>query len=203
MKKIKALFTDIGGVLLTNGWDHIGRERAVIKFNLNKDEVNERHHLTYDTFELGKIDLNTYLKRTVFYEKRNFTRKEFKNFMFTQSVAFPDMIELVKSVKEKNKLRTVVVSNESKELNDYRIKKFRLKEIIDGFISSSYVAMRKPDEGIFKMALGVSQSEPDEVVYIDDRMMFVEIAVSLGINGIHHTDYESTVAKLKKYKLKV
>ncbi len=203
MKKIKALFTDIGGVLLTNGWDHVGREKAVEKFNLNKEEVNERHHLTYDTFELGKIDLTTYLKRTVFYEKRNFTEKEFKDFMFALSVPFPEMIELVRNIKAENNLRTLVISNESKELNNYRIKKFKLKEIIDGFISSSYVNMRKPDEGIFRMALDISQYAPDEVVYLDDRMMFVEIAVSLGINGIHHIDLESTTTKLKEFGLKI
>lgn len=203
MKKIKALFTDIGGVILTNGWDHVGREKAILKFNLDKEEVNERHHLTYDTFELGKIDLTTYLKRTVFYQKRNFTQKEFKDFMFSLSTPFPDMINLVREVKAKNNLRTLVISNESKELNNYRIKKFKLKEIIDGFISSSYVNMRKPDEGIFRMALDISQYEPDEVVYLDDRMMFVEIANSLGINGIQHTDIESTKQKFQYFGLKI
>ncbi|MBS1492262.1 MAG: HAD hydrolase-like protein [Bacteroidetes bacterium] len=205
MKKIKALFTDIGGVILTNGWDHICREKAIVKFKLepDKEEINERHHLTYDTFELGKIDLTTYLKRTVFYQKRNFTQKEFKDFMFLLSTPFPDMINLIREVKSKNNLRTLVISNESKELNNYRIKKFRLKEIIDGFISSSYVNMRKPDEGIFRMALDISQYEPDEVVYMDDRMMFVEIANSLGINGIQHTDIESTKQKLQSFGLKI
>lgn len=203
MKKIKALFTDIGGVILTNGWDHIGRDKAIAKFNLDKEEVNERHHLTYDTFELGKIDLTTYLRRTVFYQKRNFTQKEFKDFMFSLSTPFPDMINLIREVKAKNNLRTLVISNESKELNNYRIKKFKLKEIIDGFLSSSYVNMRKPDEGIFRMALDISQYEPDEVVYLDDRMMFVEIANSLGINGIQHTDIESTKIKLQSFGLKI
>ena len=203
MKKIKALFTDIGGVILSNGWDHIGREKAVHKFNLNKDEVNERHHLTYDTYEIGKIDLNTYLKRTVFYKKRNFTVKEFKEFMFAQSVSYPHMMKFIKDLKIKNNLRTIAVSNEAKELNNYRIKKFKLKEIIDAFVSSSYVHFRKPDEDIFKVALDVAQFEPDEVVYLEDRMMFVEVANSLGINGIHHTDYASTVYKLAEFGLKV
>jgi len=203
MKKIKALFTDIGGVILSNGWDHTGREKAVAKFNLNKDEINERHHLTYDTYELGKIDLNTYLKRTVFYKKRSFTVKEFKDFMFAQSVSYPHMIQLLKEIKAKNNLRTIAVSNEAKELNNYRIKKFRLKEVIDAFVSSSYVHFRKPDEDIFKLALDVAQFHPDEVVYLEDRMMFVEVAGSLGINAIHHTDYASTVFKLKEYGIKL
>lgn len=203
MKKIKALFTDIGGVILSNGWDHIGREKAVEKFNLNKDEINQRHHLTYDTFELGKIDLNTYLKRTVFYKKRKFTVKEFKDFMFAQSVSYPHMIKMIKELKAKNNLRTIAVSNEAKELNNYRIKKFKLKEIIDAFISSSYVHFRKPDVDIFKIALDVAQFEPDEVVYLEDRMMFVEVASSLGINAVHHTDYASTVYKLANFGLKV
>lgn len=203
MNKINALFTDIGGVLLTNGWDTNSRNKAIEKFDLSadKDEIAERHHLCFDTYEMGKTSLNDYLDKAFFFKERKFTKKEFKDFMFEQSKPFDDMLGMVSQIKQKYNVRTAVVSNEGRELNDYRIKKFGLSLFIDAFISSSYVHLRKPDEDIFKMALDIMHVHPKEVVYIDDRMLFVEIAEKVGINGIHHTDYQSTLKKLSEHNL--
>jgi putative hydrolase of the HAD superfamily len=137
---ISTLFVDIGGILLTNAWDNHIRKHAADKFGLNYDEMNERHHLTFDTYEDGKLNLDEYLNRIVFYQERPFSRQEFKAFMYAQSQPFPEMIELVRRLKAQYSLRVAAVS----------------------------------------------------VVYIDDRPMFVEVAQSLGIQGIVHTDYEST-----------
>jgi len=190
--KITTLFVDIGGVLLTNGWDRYSRRDAVEKFNLDYDELNERHHLTFDTYEEGKLSLDEYLDRVVFYEDRPFTKQDFRDFMFEQSEAHSEMIQYIRDLKESNGLRITIVSNEGRELNDYRISTFDLHEFVDAFISSSFVHYRKPDEDIFRMALDVSQVDPEEVVYIDDRKLFVQIAGDLGINGIHHKGLDST-----------
>lgn len=190
--EIKTLFLDIGGVLLTNGWDHKARRRAVDKFNLNYDEVNERHHLTFDTYEEGKLGLDEYLERVIFYEARPFTQKEFKDFMFSQTKPFPDMIDYVRALKSRHHLKTVAVSNEGRELNEFRIRKFGLDELIDAFISSSFVHYRKPDKDIFRIALDISQTAPRQVVYLDDRLMFVEVARQAGIRAIHHEKFDAT-----------
>ncbi len=200
---ITTFFLDIGGVLLTDGWNRKARAEAVSVFGLNKDEVDERHHLTYDTYESGKISLDTYLDRIVFYQKRDFSHHEFKEFMFAQSKPFDDMIALVKNLKEKYKLKIVVVSNEGRELTEYRIKKFKLGSFVDFFISSSFVHFRKPDTDIFNLALDVAQVLPDEVVYIEDRPLFVQVGRSLGLQGIQHEGLESTIEKLKKYGLEL
>lgn len=190
--EIKTLFLDIGGVLLTNGWDHNARRRAVDKFKLDYDEVNERHHLTFDTYEAGKLKLDEYLKRVIFYKARSFTQKEFKDFMFSQTQAFPDMIDFIRALKSHYHLKTVAVSNEGRELNEFRIRKFGLDELIDAFISSSFVHYRKPDEDIFRIALDISQTAPRQVVYLDDRLMFVEVARKVGIRAIHHAGLDAT-----------
>lgn len=195
-KKIKAIFTDIGGVLLNNGWDRNKRALAVSTFGLDAEELNERHHLTFDTYESGKITLDQYLDRTVFYTTRDFTKADFKEFMYAQSAAIPEMIELIKDLKEKYQLHIVVVSNEGRELNDHRIRHFGLNQFVDAFISSSFVHIRKPDEDIFKLALDIAQMHPQEVVYLDDRPMFVQVAGLLGIKGIIHTDHDSTKKQL-------
>ncbi|HUX93457.1 MAG TPA: HAD-IA family hydrolase [Ignavibacteriaceae bacterium] len=199
--KITTLFLDVGGVLLTNGWDRKARYLAVKKFKLDLEEINERHHLTFDTYEAGKLNLNEYLDRVVFYEKRNFTKEDFENFMFTQSNALPKMIDFINSLKKKFNLKVTAVSNEGRELTEYRIKQFKLNEIFDSFVASSFVHFRKPDVDIYKIALDISQVMPQQVAYLDDRLMFVQVARSLGIKGIHHKSLSSTREQLAKLGL--
>jgi putative hydrolase of the HAD superfamily len=200
---IKTIFTDIGGVLLTNGWDREARKKAIELFNLDPLETEERHHLTFDTYEVGKLTLDEYLQRLVFYKKRNFTQKDFIMFMYKQSKPFPEMIALLQELKKKYNLKIAVVSNEGRELNNYRIKKFGLNTFIDFFISSSFVHFRKPDADIFKLAVDVAQCPKKELLYIDDRPLFVQVATAEGIRGIIHNDYESTVIKLKSFGLEL
>ena len=198
---ITTLFLDIGGVLLTNGWDRKARKKAVEKFKLDEEEINERHHLTFDTYEAGKLDLKEYMHRVIFYEKRNFSSEEFKEFMFSQSQKLPDMIEYISALKKKYELNVTAVSNEGRELTEHRIKTFELNKLFDAFIASSFVHFRKPDVDIYKIALDVSQSEPQNVLYLDDRQMFIEVAETLGIKGIHHKSFETTKTELASYGL--
>lgn len=189
---ITTLFLDVGGVLLTNGWDRKARQRAAETFKLDLAEMNDRHAITFDTYETGKLSLEDYLTRVVFYEKRMFSRDEFKAFMFERSQRLPDMIEYVQALKARYKLRVAVVSNEGRELTEHRVRKFRLADVAEFFIFSCYAHLRKPDVDIFRLALDVAQVEPARVAYLDDRPMFAEVATSLGIHGIHHTDYTTT-----------
>jgi putative hydrolase of the HAD superfamily len=198
---ITALFLDVGGVLLTNGWDEGLRKRAADTFALDFTEMNHRHHLTYDTYESGKLGLDAYLKRVVFYEPRSFSMEEFKTFMYAQSQPYPEMIALVRELKLRYRLKIAVVSNEGRELTAYRIQTFKLAEFADVFISSCFVHFRKPDEDIYRMALDISQVPPAQMVYIDDRAMFVEVVQGLGLRGIHHTGYESTKRELENLGL--
>ena len=200
---VTALFLDIGGVMLTNGWDRKAREAAAKKFNLDLDELNDRHRMTFDTYEAGKLNLDEYLKRAVFYEPRPYTIEDFRAFMFDQSQAYPEMIELVRGLKAKYGLRIAVVNNEGRELNEHRIKAFKLYEFVDFFISSCFVHFRKPDVDIWKVALDIAQVPRANVVYIDDRNMFVQVAESLGLRGITHNykNVEQTKQALAKWGL--
>jgi putative hydrolase of the HAD superfamily len=206
MKKsssITALFLDIGGVLLTDGWGHESRKLAAKAFNLNPEEMENRHNQAFDTYELDKLTLEEYLSRVVFYQKRSFTRAQFRKFMFAQSKPYPKMIELVHLLKAQYGLKIVVVSNEARELNSHRIRKFKLDGFVDFFISSCFVHLRKPDADIFRAALDIAQVPANQVVYIENLSMFVHVAEDLGIRGILHTNYESTRTKLFALGLKV
>jgi len=193
---VTALFVDIGGVLLTNGWDRPMRKRAAGTFGLDYAEMDERHHLTFDTYEEGKLSLDEYLGRVVFYEPRPFTVERFKNFMFEQSQAYPATIGFLGGLKKLHQLKIVAVSNEGRELTTFRTAKFHLGEIIDSFVVSCFVHCRKPDPDIYHIALDIAQVSPASVLYLEDRAMFVEVARSLGIRGVQHTDLTKTRAGL-------
>jgi putative hydrolase of the HAD superfamily len=204
MKKatgITCVFLDIGGVLLTDGWDHLARRRAAKNFQLEWDEMENRHQLTFEIFEEGKITLEEYLGLVVFHQKRSFTRNQFRRYMFAQSKPFPEMIELVTKLKLNLGLKIAIVSNEARELNAYRIDKFGLDRLVDCFISSCFVHIRKPDADIFRMALDIAQVQPAQAVFIDNTPMFVQIAEGLGIQGILHTECNSTRSKLSQLGL--
>jgi putative hydrolase of the HAD superfamily len=199
--KPAALFFDVGGVLLTNGWDRPARERAARAFDLPFEEMEERHRLNFDTYELGKLALEDYLSRTVFYRKRSFKPAQFRRFMFAQSKPYPPMIGLARDLKAKYGLKIVVVSNEGRELNSERIRRFGLNGFVDFFITSCYVRLRKPDADIFRLALDACQMPIERIVYIENTAMFVRVAESLGIRSILHKDYESTRVELASFGL--
>ena len=204
MKKsvsITALFIDIGGVLLTDGWSHETGKLAAKRFGLNFDELNKRHREALDTYELGNLTFEEYLNLVVFYEKRPFTPAQFRKFIFAQSKPYPEMIALVRQLKIKYGLKIVAVSNEGRGLNEYRIQNFKLNEFIDFFISSCFVHLRKPDADIFRLALDTAQVPADQVLYIENTPMFVEVAESLGIRSVLHTDYKSTRKNLASFGL--
>jgi putative hydrolase of the HAD superfamily len=200
---IACLFLDIGGVLLTNGWDHHARKRAATHFKLDWAEMQERHELNFETHEEDKTTFKEYLDRVVFYQKRPFTRPEFRRFMFAQSKPCAGMIELVRNLKAKYRLKIVVVSNEARELNAYRIRQFKLAGFVDAFVSSCFVHLRKPDADIYRLALDIAQTPIGQIIYIENTPMFVQIAENLGIRSILHTDYKSTCEKLASFGLQV
>ena len=204
MKKplpITTLFVDVGGVLLTDGWDHLARKRAARHFKLNWAEMDQRHRLVFETHEEGKLSFEEYLGWVVFFEKRPFTRNQFREFMFAQSKPYTKMLGLVAQLKAQHGLKVVVISNESREVNAFRIRTFRLDRLVDTFISSCFVGMRKPDVEIFRLALDLAQAMPERSVFIDNTPMFVQVAQRMGIRSILHVDYQSTSTKLNSMGL--
>ena len=200
-RPITTLFVDIGGVLLNNGWDHIARKKVAKHFNLNWPEMDQLHRMAFETHEEGRLTFEEYLSLVVFYRKRSFTRAQFQRYMCQLSTSFPEMIELIRQLKVRYGLKVVAVSNEARVVNDYRIHTFKLDGLVDSFISSCFVHIRKPDAEIFRLALDIAQTPVRQVVYIENTPMFVEVAEGLGIRSILHTDYTSTCAKLASFGL--
>lgn len=194
MTKFKILFSDIGGVLLSNGWGHESREAAAKHFNFDYEEMKYLHDFIFNVYEIGKITLDEYLNIVVFHKARPFSKDDFIKFMLSCSVELPDMLSwLINWKKEHSDVKVISINNEPRELNRYRIEKFGLHRFFDAFVSSCEVGMRKPDPGIFILALGIGQIKPSECLYFDDRKMLVEAAAKTGIVAHHHTTFAETI----------
>jgi putative hydrolase of the HAD superfamily len=197
---LKILFFDIGGVLLSNGWGHESRILAAEKFGLNYKEMDQLHNFIFNVYEIGSVNLDQYLDTVIFNHPRDFVREDFKEFMYSQSVELPGMLAWLKEWKKDCGFRIISINNEGKELNDYRVQKFKLHTCFDAFISSCEVGMRKPDPSIFKLAMGIAQATPSQCVYFDDRIMFSNMAKTLGLRAFQHTSFESTKEILEDLK---
>ena len=198
--EIKTLFLDIGGVLLTNGWGHESRYKAIEKFGLDKEEVEERHQIAFDTYEIDKITFDDYLNEVIFYKDRTFSKETFIAFMFEQSQALDGCIDFFKQLKQRHHLKVIAVSNEGRELNEYRISQFKLDELFDAYISSCYVRLHKPDKSMLQMACDVSHTLPAHALYIDDRLLLVEVAASFGLQTLHFQGLEPAKEFIKTCK---
>ena len=198
--RIKVLFFDVGGVLLNNGWGHQSRQEAATLFDLNYEEMDVLHDFIFNVYEMGKITLDDYLDVVVFNHPRSFSKQDFKDFMFAQSVELPGFLPWLKAWKKTCGYRVISINNEGRELNNYRIQKFGLHDCFDAFISSCEVGMRKPDPGIFNLAMGIAQVSPEECVYFDDRLMLTKSAQKLGIRSFHHQEFATTQQILQELK---
>ena len=198
MTTIRALFWDVGGVLLTNAWDHTQRSQALKHFQLEEEEFRDRHEMVVSSFERGKITLDEYLDRTVFYRPRPFPREAFRDFMFSLSQPYPEVLQFAQGLGDSGRYFMGTINNESRELNYDRLDKFALRKIFRLFVSSCFVGLRKPESGIYHLALEITQIPAQECCFIDDRALNLECAAKLGMHTIEMDGLPQLRAGLKK-----
>ena len=201
MAEIRALFWDIGGVLLTNAWDHEERDQAIARFQLEKTELEARHKELFVAFEEGKFSLDEYLERAVFYKPRTFTAEEFKEFMRSLSKPNHEALEIARGLSAKYPMATI--NNESREFNEYRIRTFGLRNCFHVFVSSCYVGVRKPGERIYRLALDLTQRSAEECCFIDDRPVNIEGAAKVGMQTVLMQNADQLRNDLKRLGVKV
>jgi putative hydrolase of the HAD superfamily len=182
--RVSAIFWDVGGVLLSNAWDRTQRRRALEHFALDEVEFEDRHEMLVSSFERGKITLEDYLDRTVFYRPRSFTPDQFKQYMFELSQPCQPVLDLARSIRKSAKCLMGTINNESEELNSYRIETYGLRDIFQVFVTSCFVGLRKPEAGIYRMALEITQKPAAECCFVDDRPLNLEAAAHLGMRVI-------------------
>ena len=199
----RVLFSDIGGVLGTNGWDGSVRETICAHFQLDSEEIAERHHLMFDSYERGHLTFEQYLRHVFFYEPRSFTLEAVRDLAYEQSVPWPENIAFFAKIKQINQLKLGLISNEGQGITEHRVEKFKLRELADFMLVSHFVHMRKPDPEIWKLALHLVQTEPQQCIYIDDRPMFADCAADLGFSAIHFQSLDQTAQALQAFGLAV
>lgn len=185
MSAITTLFFDVGGVFLTNGWDHEARERAAAHFSYDYESVERRHQPLFEEFDCGSLSLDEYLDQAVFFEDRSFGREDFVHFMEQQSQAYGSSLDVLQRLADTGRYLLFTINNESFALNQYRIKTFGLDKYFTAFLSSCYLGVTKPNQKIFKKALWITQRNSEECLFIDDREENVTAARTCGIRGIH------------------
>jgi putative hydrolase of the HAD superfamily len=190
--RFRILYTDIGGVLGTNGWDGPLRRKVAARFDIDIDEIEPRHHLMFDSYERGFMSFEDYLRHVFFGTPRDFTMEEIRDFTYEQSVPWRENIDFFRRVKEANGLKLALISNEGRGITEHRVGKFGLREFADFLVISHCVRLRKPDREIWQLALNLAQATPRESIYVDDREMFVKVAAELGFTAVHHVSLEST-----------
>lgn len=195
---VRALFWDVGGVLLTNAWDHTERAEALEHFHLDADEFRARHEPLVADFECGKLTLDQYLDRTVFYRDRPFTRAEFRDYMFSLSKQLPGMLDFAQSLSDSGNYFMGTINNESRELNNYRIETFAMRKIFRVFFSSCYVGLRKPEPRIYQLALEATQFPAEECCFIDDRAENLEAPSKMGMHTIEMKGLKQLQGELDK-----
>ncbi len=196
--KFRVLYSDIGGVLGTNGWDANLRKKIASHFKVDLNEIEPRHHLTFDSYERGYMAFDDYLRRVFFSSPRAFTVADVREYTYSQSIAWPENMDLFRTVKQKNQLKLALISNEGSDLTQHRVHKFGLRDLADFMIFSYFVHFRKPDREIWQLALNLAQATPAESLYVDDREMLVDVAEEMGFTAIHHVSLESTREKFQK-----
>ena len=185
---ITTIFFDIGGVLLTDGWGHDSRRAAAEKFGLDWDEYSDRHEKVGHAIETNRMSLEQYLDRAIFYRPREFSREEFRAFIFAQSQPKPESIAIVAQLADSKNHFLATINNEVLELNLYRLEHFGLRRYFRVFFSSCFLGLRKPDEAIYRLALQVTQEAPANCIFIDDREVNLECPRELGLNTILFRD---------------
>jgi putative hydrolase of the HAD superfamily len=198
LSAIHAIFWDVGGVLLTNAWDHTERAAALAHFQLDEQEFHGRHEMVVSSFERGKITLDEYLDRTVFYRPRPFTREAFRDLMFSLTRPFPEVLKFARSLSDSGKYFMGTINNESRELNVYRIEKYELRRMFRVFISSCFVGLRKPERDIYRLALETTQIPAEQCCFVDDRALNLECAATLGMQTIQMQALEQLRGDLAK-----
>jgi putative hydrolase of the HAD superfamily len=203
MPRITTLFWDIGGVILTNGWDRGSRKEAADAFHLDWEEFQDRHDLSFPAFDAGQISLNEYLDRTLFYRSSQIYPRRVHGLHVCPVQGVPGSRAILDACVQTQKYFVGAINNEPLELNQYRIEAFNLRKSFQVFFSSCYVHSRKPEDGIFRIALAVTQRQPEECVFIDDRPLNLESPRRLGFSVIHYQSPDQLRTNLRSLQVEV
>jgi len=184
---IRTVFWDVGGVILTNGWDLTQRTRVLSRLGVDLEAYEEIHERVNYYWERGLINAEDFFMQTVLRTnpKLNLTFDLLWPQVCAESkVLHAECLDILAELKEQRKFRLATLNNESRELNEHRLNAFKLRSLFDYFICSGYVHEMKPNPGIYRSAIDISGYAPERALFIDDKPENCEAAISLGMQAI-------------------
>ncbi len=195
-----AILFDVGGVLLTNGWDHTERQAAYAHFGLNEAEVAEieaRHAGPYDLLERDALTLDEFLAEVIFFKARGFTAEDFQRVMLEQSKLLGDSgLAVLRELAGHGDWLLGLLNNESRALHQFRMDRFGIAAYVDVQLSSCYLGLRKPEAAMYQRAVDILGCGPERILFIDDRTVNTSAAEELGITAIVFTGEASLRLRL-------
>jgi putative hydrolase of the HAD superfamily len=197
MKPITTIFFDIGGVCLSNGWDHEQRQVLAQQLGFDYPSFDSRHRQVVDSLERGQLTLEEYLRWTLFYEPRTFSMQQAIDAIERLSTPFDETLAIVRALRDSGNYLLATLNNESRELNEYRIERFGLRDLFSAFFSSCYLGLLKPQPEHYRRAMQITQCPAEQCLFIDDRPMNIEVARILGMQPIQFTGADQLTADLR------
>jgi putative hydrolase of the HAD superfamily len=197
-----AILFDVGGVMLTNGWDHVERAAVLKHFSLDRAAFEARHEKPYDALERDTIDMYAYLETTIFHEPRTFTPDDFIAVMKSQSVPIPsNAMGVLREISTSCKFLVGVLNNESRLLHEYRMEKYGLEPYLEIQLSSCYLGMRKPDADIYRRAIDIVGRPANRILFIDDRAANAQAARDAGMHAIQFLGEDQLRAQFRELEI--
>ena len=203
---IRTIFWDIGGVVLTNGWDKGQRSRVLSRLGVNLEAYEEVHERANYYWERGLMTAKEFFAQTVLQANPHLDltfETLWPQVCAESKVLHAECLDMLSELKEQGSYRLATLNNESRELNEYRLDAFKLRSLFDYFICSGYVHEMKPLPGIFRSAIDVSGFAARTALFIDDKSENCAAAEALGMHVICFKTPRQLCTELAGYGIQV
>jgi HAD superfamily hydrolase (TIGR01509 family) len=203
---IRTIFWDLGGVVLTNGWDPGQRKRVLSRLGVNLEAYEELHDRANYYWERGLLTAKDFFSQTVLLPnpKLDLTFDMlWPQVCAASKVLHPECLDMLAELKQMGRYRIATLNNESRELNEYRLDAFKLRSLFDYFICSGYVHEMKPNLGIYKSAIDISGFAASSALFIDDKPENCAAAEAVGMHAIRFESPAQLCTALVEYGIQL
>jgi len=202
---IEVILYDLGNVILP--FSHFQIAEKLSRFSQRIEFQNPAKIFSYlfdfekgavNGYEVGKVSSLEFFQSLKEFFKLSLSFEEFIpiwNDIFLENQEVSQTI-----LSQKGKWKLGLLSNTNPLHFDYVLKKFPILRTFDKWILSHEVGFKKPRVEIFKRAIEWANVTPPKILFIDDMKEHVEVAISLGMQGIHFISAEQLK---KEFSLKL
>jgi putative hydrolase of the HAD superfamily len=187
---MKVIIYDLGNVILP--FNHYRIAEKLSRFSQRKEFQDPPKIFSYlfdfekgavNGYEVGKVSSLEFFQSLKEFLQLSLSFEEFVPIWDDIFLENQEVSQIILSQKGRWKLG--LLSNTNPLHFDYILSKFPIVRVFDQWILSHEVGFKKPAVGIYQKAIEWASVEPQKIIFIDDMEKHVEVAVSLGMQGIH------------------